>query len=234
MKNSFHMLNMLNPLKDTRQFHDSPLRFLVLILSLLPALEGGNIAWGSHLSLKELPPALQRIQEKAQESPAEPKKSQRAPDKRNTTTYIGAPTTTRTSLPASESPIPSTGRLSATMKPHARLGWNYLLNGQPKAAIAAYRQALRVNPKSAKAYLGLGITLKALGSAETAKRALIQAANLNPRLPSALVHLGYLYADGHLGQPDSKRARQLFYQAAQLGDPFAQIALLDLKSRPRL
>ena len=47
------MLNMLNPLKDTKQFHDSPLRFLVLILSLLPALEGGNIAWGSHLALKQ-------------------------------------------------------------------------------------------------------------------------------------------------------------------------------------
>ncbi len=218
----------------SQYIRDSNFGFWILIFLTLTILSGSAVAWGSHLTIKELPPALQRMHRSSEESPDQPKKSPISPDKHNTTTYIGISPPKRHSSPAPETKIRSSRQFRATTKPHAHLGWNFLLNGQPKAAIAAYRQALRINPKSAKAYLGLGITLKALGSAETAKRALIQAANLNPRLPSALVHLGYLYADGQLGHPDSKRARQLFSQAAQLGDPFAQIALLDLKSRPRL
>ena len=126
------------------------------------------------------------------------------------------------------------GRKTHIAKPHTKLGWRFLLNGQTQAAMAAYRQALRHNPQSANAYLGLGITLKRLGKIEIAKKALVKAANLNPTSPSALVHLGYLYAEGHLGQSDLSKARRLFRQASQLGDPFASIALLDMKSRPPL
>jgi tetratricopeptide (TPR) repeat protein len=121
-----------------------------------------------------------------------------------------------------------------TAKPHAKLGWRFLLNGQPQAAMAAYRQALRQNSESASAYLGLGISLKILGEVELAKKALLKAVNLDPRLPSALVHLGYLYAEGHFGQADLQTARRLFWEASQLGDPFASIALLDMKSRSKL
>jgi tetratricopeptide (TPR) repeat protein len=121
-----------------------------------------------------------------------------------------------------------------TAKPHAKLGWRFLLNEQPQAAMSAYRQALIENPKSASAYLGLGISLKSLGKVELAKKALLKAVNLDPRLPSALVHLGYLYAEGHFGQADLQTARRLFREASQLGDPFATIALLDMKSRSKL
>jgi len=114
-------------------------------------------------------------------------------------------------------------------KPHTTLGWRFLLNGQTQAAMAAYRQALRSNPQSAQAYLGLGITLKSLGKIDIAKKALLKAIKLNPRSPSALVHLGYLYAKGHSDQSDLSKARRLFQQASQLGDPFASIALLDMK-----
>ena len=120
------------------------------------------------------------------------------------------------------------------VKPHAKLGWRFLLKEQPQAAIAAYRQALRKNPRSAKAYLGIGISLKSLGKVRLAKKALAKAVKLDPRLPSALVHLGYLYADGHFGQADRSTARRLFSEASQLGDPFAAIALLDMKSRSKL
>jgi Flp pilus assembly protein TadD len=119
-------------------------------------------------------------------------------------------------------------------KPHAKLGWQFLLNGQPQAAMAAYRQALIQNSESASAYLGLGISLKILGEVELAKKALVKAVSLDPDLPPALVHLGYLYAEGHFGQSDIKTARRLFQQASQLGDPFASIALLDMKPRPKL
>jgi Flp pilus assembly protein TadD len=128
----------------------------------------------------------------------------------------------------------ATGQRKQTVKPHMNLGWRFLLNEQPKAAMTAYRQALRQNPKSARAYLGLGISLKSLGKVGLAKKALLKAVNLNPRLPSALVHLGYLYAEGHFGQADLSMARRLFQEASQLGDPFASIALLDMKFRPKL
>ena len=111
------------------------------------------------------------------------------------------------------------------------MGWVFLLNGRPQAALAAYREALRHHPNSADAYVGLGITLKSLGNVEQAKQAIQQALELNPDLSSALVHLGYLYADGLVGRSDPETARRLFDQASQLGDPFASIALLDLQSR---
>ncbi len=96
--------------------------------------------------------------------------------------------------------------------------------------MTAYREAVRQNPKSANAHLGLGMSLKNLGQVELAKKAFGKAVDLDPRLPSALVHLGYLYAEGHFGTPDPSTARRLFKEAAQLGDPFAVIALLDLQS----
>lgn len=110
-------------------------------------------------------------------------------------------------------------------------GWRSLLNGRPEDAIAAYQESLRIDPKSAEAYLGMGIALKSLGFIDHAKDAIQQALELNPHLSSALVHLGYLYADGHIGPSDPKAAHRLFRQASQLGDPFARIALLDLQSR---
>jgi len=103
---------------------------------------------------------------------------------------------------------------------HVNMGWKFLLSGR-----------LRHQPNSANAYVGMGITLKSMGDVEQAKQAMQQALELNPRLSSALVHLGYLYADGHVGRSDPETARRLFDQASQLGDPFASIALLDLKSR---
>jgi tetratricopeptide (TPR) repeat protein len=115
--------------------------------------------------------------------------------------------------------------------PHTQLGWKFLLNGDPDAALAAYRLALRHNPDSDKAYLGLGMALKSVGRTEDAKQAIDQALDLNPHLASALVHLGYLYADGQLGAPNPDTARTLFKQAIQIGDPFARVALLNLQFR---
>ncbi len=136
--------------------------------------------------------------------------------------------------PAVHTKQPVNLQKTQAVKPHAKSGWRLLLQEQPQAAMAAYRETLRKNPRSAKAYLGLGISLKNLGKARLAKKALDKAVKLNPRLPSALVHLGYLYAEGHLGQADRSTARRLFSEASQLGDPFASIALIDMKSRPKL
>ncbi|GJL57561.1 MAG: hypothetical protein NPIRA03_04180 [Nitrospirales bacterium] len=114
-----------------------------------------------------------------------------------------------------------------------KLGWHSLLKGQPEDAIAAYQESLKTDPTSAEAYLGTGIALKSLGFIDQAKDAIQHALEINPHLSSALVHLGYLYVDGHIGHSDHKAAHRLFNQASQLGDPFAGIALLDLQSRSR-
>lgn len=145
------------------------------------------------------------------------------------------PTHQTAPAPTKPSPPPTVVKQKTYItKPRTNAGWRLLLNGQPQAALTVYRQALKNNPQSASAYLGLGISLKSLGEMELAQKALTRAVDLDPRLPSALVHLGYLYAEGHLGQSDLSTARRLFSQAAQLGDPFASIALLDMKSRSKL
>lgn len=120
-----------------------------------------------------------------------------------------------------------------TMRDQTYLGWRSLLNGQPEDAIVAYQESLRTHPNSAETYVGMGIALKSLGFIEDAKDAIQQALAINPQLSSALVHLGYLYADGQIGPSDPKAAHRLFNQASQLGDPFASIALLDLQTRSR-
>ncbi len=118
--------------------------------------------------------------------------------------------------------------------PHMKLGWNFLVNGQTDAAMSAYRQALNRHPQSAHALLGMGMTLKTLGKIHEAKDVISKALELDPQLAPALVHLGYLYADGQLGPPAPDTARHLFQQAQQIGDPFARIALLELRSRSSL
>ena len=131
-------------------------------------------------------------------------------------------------LPAGNIPDQSPG------VPHMKLGWNFLVNGQTDAAMSAYRQALSRHPQSANALLGMGMTLKTLGKTHEAKDAITKALELDPQLAPALVHLGYLYADGQLGPPAPDTARHLFQQAQQIGDPFARIALLELRSRSSL
>ncbi len=130
--------------------------------------------------------------------------------------------------PTTENKRPTVGPLPSAQD-HVDLGWTFLLNGRPQAAMAAYREALRRHPFSAKAHMGMGMTFKSLDQVEEAKQAMHSALDLNPRLSSALVHLGYLYADGDGGLSDPQTARQLFQQALRLGDPFAGIALLDLQ-----
>ena len=159
-----------------------------------------------------------------------------APPRGHRFSALPSPITNTEARPPTE-PLPTpqvTEQKKQPAKPHTTLGWRFLLNGQTQAALAAYRQAIRHNPQSANAYLGLGMTLKSIGKVDMAKKAFLKAVKLDPRFPSALVHLGYLYAEGHFGQPQTQTAFKLFRQASELGDPFAPIALLDMKSRLKI
>ena len=114
---------------------------------------------------------------------------------------------------------------------HARLGWSLMVNGNHHGAVAAYREALRQNDSLAEAYLGFGILLKMQGNVEDAVKAYKKALTLNPQYAAALVHLGYAYADSPNNPKNIEKAKRLFHRASKQGDPFAMIALIDLKTR---
>lgn len=114
---------------------------------------------------------------------------------------------------------------------HARVGWMLVLDGNYRGAEAAYRQALRKNPKSAKANLGLGMALSLQGDRQGAMSAYEKAITIQPNYAAALVHLGYAYTKGDTKGQNIAKARTLFKQASELGDPFAMLALLDIQAR---
>ena len=114
---------------------------------------------------------------------------------------------------------------------HTNVGWTLVLDGNYRGAEAAYRQALRQNAKSAKAYLGLGMALNLQGDRQKAITAYEKAVTLQPNYAAALVHLGYAYTEGNTKGQNIAKARTLFTQASELGDPFALLALLDLQGR---
>lgn len=114
---------------------------------------------------------------------------------------------------------------------HTNVGWKLVLDGNYRGAEAAYRQALRKNNKSAKAFLGLGMALSLQGDRQKAINAYEKAITIQPNYPAALVHLGYAYTEKSTKGQNIAKARELFKQASELGDPFAMLALLDLEAR---
>ena len=116
-------------------------------------------------------------------------------------------------------------------KGHRELGWSFLITGNYEGAAAAYRQAIRKNQDSAEAYLGLGSALKMQKDLPGAIDAYEQALQLKPDYTAALVHLGSIYAEGGSEHQDIQQAKRLLSRAMLQGDPFAKIALKDLKAR---
>ena len=114
---------------------------------------------------------------------------------------------------------------------HTQVGWTLVLDGNYSGAEAAYREAIRQNHLFAGAHLGLGMALIMQGNREQAISSYEKALEIRPDYPAALVHLGYAYTDGFDGTPDFPKAKALFQQASQQGDPFALLALVDLKTR---
>jgi len=115
---------------------------------------------------------------------------------------------------------------------HTKVGWTFVLDGNYPAAEAAYRQALRHETKSAEALLGLGMSLMFQGKREQAIMAYEEALEIQPGYAAALVHLGYAYAEEGKDQSESRiKARSLFQQASDMGDPFAGLALMSLQEK---
>lgn len=101
---------------------------------------------------------------------------------------------------------------------------------RPQDAVAAYREAIALEPGQAGAHYALGLSLAELGRAQEAQAALTEAARLapdNPRVPVALAALAA--QKGMAAQAAGRRseARQAYAEALRL-DPKQTLALNNL------
>ena len=179
----------------------------------------GGLHDTSQLATITYEPSTKTERPQSQEVPGPTLKNNEEPPK--------SPLTAQYTLPQGDHPQ----KTSLGGKWHARLGWSLMVNGNHDGAVAAYREAIRQNDSLAEAYLGFGILLKMQGNVEEAVKAYKKALTLNPQYAAALVHLGYAYADGPNNPKNIEKAKRLFSRASKQGDPFAMIALIDLKTR---
>ncbi|GJL54782.1 MAG: hypothetical protein NPIRA02_19140 [Nitrospirales bacterium] len=114
---------------------------------------------------------------------------------------------------------------------HQELGLSFFVRGNYEAAAAAYREALRQQPDVAETYVGLGSALRMQNKVPAAIEAYEHALHLEPDSTAALVHLGSIYAEAQTEHQDIEKAKELFQRASKNGDPFAEIALQELRSR---
>ena len=75
------------------------------------------------------------------------------------------------------------------------------------------------------------MALSLQGNRQKAISAYEKAITIQPNYAAALVHLGYAYTKENAQGQNIAKARKLFKQASELGDPFALLALLDLQTR---
>ena len=144
----------------------------IFVVTTLLGMLASTTASGSDLKLSldsSGPPKIEELQ-KILKRASSPRKPPASMPTHRTTRGIPLHTPAHTKQPVDF-------QKTQAVKPHAKLGWRFLLKEQPLAAMAAYREALRKNPRSAKAYLGLGISLKSLGKVRLAKKALLKAVN---------------------------------------------------------
>ncbi len=88
------------------------------------------------------------------------------------------------------------GRVRARMRADAIDSYGVFLvgDGRPSEAVSAFRQALRLDPKNAAAWVHLGNLLSDEGRTREAEKAYLKALAVLPRMQTALYNLGLLLA----------------------------------------
>ena len=100
-----------------------------------------------------------------------------------------------------------------------------IIHGRAEQAIAAYEQALQVNPNFSLAYGSLGTTLALAGRAEASIKHTLTAVRLNPRDPSIFFRYGAL-ALAHFVNEDYVQARSWAEQTVARNDYWLGYAVL--------
>ncbi len=103
---------------------------------------------------------------------------------------------------------------------HYNLGNHYLARGELAAAVAAYDQALKFEPRAAMVLVNAALAQARLGDAGKAEASLTKAIEIAPTNAAALFNLGLLKAE----QNDPARAEQSLRQALKQDPQMAQAA----------
>ncbi len=109
--------------------------------------------------------------------------------------------------------VPGVDHRRKTMKGYALMG-----EGQVDDALKLFQEAIRLNPRDARAHLNLGWALAAKGRDADALRAYEQAVALDPEYGLACNNLGNALMERNAGPEDLHRALDLFRKALEL-DP---------------
>ena len=96
---------------------------------------------------------------------------------------------------------------------------------EPEDQIEYYSQAIRIDPRAAKAYNNRGLAFMAVDSLKQAAADFQKAVGLDPLMGPTFYHLGIVYQD----QGDDKRALEYFDRAGELMPGFVEL----LKSRAK-
>ena len=115
--------------------------------------------------------------------------------------------------------------------PRFNLGLVYARTERREAALAALREAARLNPKLAAAHNQIGILQRQAGHFQAARRAYEQALAVNPIHAKAHLNLGILY-DLYLQQPALALEHYQRYQAlSDINERTVQLWIVDLRQR---
>jgi Flp pilus assembly protein TadD len=118
------------------------------------------------------------------------------------------------------------------------LGWAHLKNEDPKAAVAAFAEAIRLNPSCDNACVGKGVIFRAQGNFQKAKSCYRKAIRLCPRNAEALTSLSLIELLQHKDRAAVRHAEQAWRLRKDLPGIPANLAFAyhysgDIKKRDR-
>lgn len=97
-----------------------------------------------------------------------------------------------------------------------------LISGEYNKAISLYNEAIKQKPKSADAYMGLGIAYKAKGDYNSAYNATVKAISLKPNYYQSYYNLGLILESMHRNK-EAINAYEKFLKEVPGADRFSDV-----------